>query len=150
MITADKIIVALDEEQTYATDGLYLFGANAVVHINYLMGILNSRLFVFVYRLLSLEKGRVLPQVKPTILGTLPIRTIDFARTNDKSLHDQMIALVSKMLDLNKNLAKSKTPQEKSVIQRQVEAADRQIDKLVYKLYELTDEEIEIVEVASG
>jgi hypothetical protein len=32
------------------------------------------------------------------------------------------------------------------VIQRQIEATDRQIDQLVYELYGLTDEEIKIVE----
>jgi len=47
-------------------------------------------------------------------------------------------------------MAKSKTTQEKTVLQRQIEATDRQIDKLVYQLYELTDEEIEMVEAASG
>jgi len=53
---------------------------------------------------------------------------------------------VEKILDLNQQLAKSKMSQEKNVLQRQIEATDRQIDKLVYKLYDLTDEEIEIVE----
>jgi type II restriction/modification system DNA methylase subunit YeeA len=32
------------------------------------------------------------------------------------------------------------------VLQRQIEAADKQIDELVYELYELTDEEIAVVE----
>jgi hypothetical protein len=31
-----------------------------------------------------------------------------------------------------------------------MEAADRQIDKLVYQLYDLTDAEIQIVEAATG
>jgi len=34
--------------------------------------------------------------------------------------------------------------------QRQIEATDRQIDALVYELYGLTEEEIEIVEDATG
>ena len=34
-------------------------------------------------------------------------------------------------------------------IQRQIDATDRQIDQLVYELYELTDEEIKIVEEAT-
>ena len=34
------------------------------------------------------------------------------------------------------------------MIQRQIDATDRQIDKLVYELYELTPEEIKIVEKA--
>jgi hypothetical protein len=32
------------------------------------------------------------------------------------------------------------------MIQRQIDATDKHIDNLVYKLYDLTDEEIKIVE----
>jgi hypothetical protein len=38
---------------------------------------------------------------------------------------------------------------EKTAIQRQIEATDGQIDRLVYELYGLTEEEIGIVEEAS-
>ena len=38
----------------------------------------------------------------------------------------------------------------KAVRQRQIEATDRQIDRLVYELYNLTDEEIRIVEKSAG
>ena len=110
------------------------------------MGILNSKLFVFIYRLLAIEKGRVLPQVKPTILSKLPIRAINFENSEEKSQYDQMVNLVEQMLDLNQKLAEAKTPQAKNVLQRQIEATDKQIDQLVYKLYDLTDEEIKIVE----
>jgi hypothetical protein len=37
-------------------------------------------------------------------------------------------------------------PQAKTMLQRQVEATDRQVDNLVYGLYGLTDEEVRIVE----
>jgi hypothetical protein len=79
VITEDEIVVALDTNQTFATDGLYLFGVRKEINPKYLMAILNSRLFVFVYRLLALEKGRVLAQVKPTTLCELPIRLINFS-----------------------------------------------------------------------
>jgi hypothetical protein len=57
-----------------------------------------------------------------------------------------MVDLVDHMLDLHKKLPTVKTPHEKETIQRQIDATDRQIDLLVYELYELTDEEIGIVE----
>jgi len=61
-----------------------------------------------------------------------------------------MVKLVEQMLSLNKKLAKLKTPHEKNVIQRQIEATDRQIDSLVYELYGLTEKEIKIVEEATA
>ncbi len=59
----------------------------------------------------------------------------------DKARHDQMVTLIESMLELHKQLAEAKT-----VLQRQIEATDRQIDRLVYELYDLTEEEIKIVE----
>ena len=39
-----------------------------------------------------------------------------------------------------------KTPQEKTALERQIAATDTQIDRLVYDLYALTEDEIRIVE----
>jgi hypothetical protein len=50
------------------------------------------------------------------------------------------------MLKLNQQLARSQTPQDKTMLKRQVEVTDGQIDRLVYELYGLTEEEIKIVE----
>ncbi len=51
----------------------------------------------------------------------------------DVARHDQMVSLVERMLDLHKRLAKTKTAHEKALLQRQ-------IDRLVYELYNFTEE----------
>ena len=53
------------------------------------------------------------------------------------------------MLDLHQELSAAKTPTAKTAIQRQIDATDRQIDRLVYDLYGLTEDEIAIVEEAT-
>ena len=55
-----------------------------------------------------------------------------------------MVGLVERMLALHKKLAAASIPADKELYQRQIEATDRQIDGLVYELYELSDEEIKI------
>jgi hypothetical protein len=67
------------------------------------------------------------------------------ANVND----DRLVKLVNHMLDLNKQHSTSKTPHSQENLKRQIDATDRQIDKLVYELYGLTDEEIKIVEGAT-
>ena len=56
---------------------------------------------------------------------------------------------VEHMLDQHKRFANISTPAEKERLQRQVNATDQEIDRLVYDLYGLTEEEIKIVEAAS-
>lgn len=50
------------------------------------------------------------------------------------------------MLALHQQLASAKAPHDQAVLQGQIAATDREIDRLVYELYELTAEEIRIVE----
>lgn len=53
---------------------------------------------------------------------------------------------VARLLAFHKQLAAAKIEHEKTALQRQIEATDRQIDAPVYELYGLTEEEIKIVE----
>lgn len=45
-------------------------------------------------------------------------------------------------------MAVAQTPADKERLKRQIDATDREIDRLVYNLYGLTDDEIAIVEGA--
>jgi hypothetical protein len=74
------------------------------------------------------------------------IRAIDSSDAADKARHDRMVQLVEHMLAFHKQLASAKAPHDKTVLQAQIDATDRQIDRLVYDLYGLTGEEIRIVE----
>jgi len=51
-----------------------------------------------------------------------------------------------KRFDRTQKLATAAMPQDKTVIQHRIETTDRLIDQLVYELYDLTEEEIKIVE----
>jgi bacterioferritin (cytochrome b1) len=61
-------------------------------------------------------------------------------------MQDHIVTLVEQILGLNKRLTSAKDTLSKDMLQRQIDATERQIDRLVYKLYDLTDEEIRIVE----
>jgi type I restriction-modification system DNA methylase subunit len=115
--------------------------------MKYLLGILNSRLMSFLYPLVSnkIVVGSF-PRLSVRDLKRLPIRTINFFDPMDKAHHDRMAKLVEQMLLLHKELAAAKTPDEKTRLQRQIDATDQQIDHLVYELYGLTDKEIQIIE----
>jgi len=54
--------------------------------------------------------------------------------------------LIQVLRCLNKRLQDTKLDQEKTLLSRQIEATDAAIDKLVYELYGLTEDEIKIVE----
>ncbi|MFH1718623.1 MAG: N-6 DNA methylase [Planctomycetota bacterium] len=122
--------------------------AGACVCAEYLLGLLNSRLLYWTLEQTSnIFRGGWITCTKQ-YFGELPIRIPDTTKHREKDLCDRMISLVQQMLDLHKKLATAKVPGDKTRIQRQIDASDKQIDQLVYALYGLTEEEIKIVEGA--
>lgn len=99
---------------------------------------LNSRLISHLYinQVIQASKDDF-PQVTIKDGLSLPFLFL----SNDKARYDRMVALVEQMLSLNKKLAEAKTDHEKTSLQHQIDATDGRIDRLVYELYELTDEE---------
>lgn len=145
--TGDSIIAVFVEGNFIARDNLHIILPNIENYrLEFLLGLLNSKLMDFAYSLMNPEKGEALAQVKKMHVEQLPIRTIDFSNHSDKALHDRMVQLVEQMLTLHKQLPDTKTGHEKTHIQRQIDATDQQIDRLVYELYGLTGEEIGVVE----
>jgi hypothetical protein len=76
------------------------------------------------------------------------VRTINSSDPIDKVRNARIGAHVTQILDLNKRLQDARLEPEKTLLSRQIEATDAAIDKLVYELYGLTEEEIGVVEGA--
>ena len=147
--TGKRITATYDDEKYYLLSSIYSIFLKSKIELNlkYVLGIINSNISQLYMKELCFDNSTG-AFIKARIFHykSLPIRTIDFSNPAEKHKHDRMVSLVEQMLTLHKQLSSAKTSHEKTVIQRQIAAADNQIDKLVYELYELTEEEIKIVE----
>jgi hypothetical protein len=141
-----RIIAAMDADGSYypLNNYSYVIPKDANFSLGFILGILNSSLINFYFANHFIDYN-----IKPTYLQQLPIRTINFKKQKEKAKHDKIVSLVEETLELHKKISGVKNPDEKTRIQRQIDAADSQIDKLVYDLYNLTPEEIKLVEEAS-
>lgn len=124
------------------------FSANEI-DLFYLLGLVNSKLLSWYGGLTLPNFGKtVFPKLNPQDINSIPIYVVDFASPINKYRHDRIIELVRQMLDLCKPRASSKGTGEQEHLQRQIDFTDKQIDALVYELYGLTQDEIEIVEAS--
>jgi type I restriction-modification system DNA methylase subunit len=137
----------------YDTDGHYL--ANTAYCLGtddlYLLGILNSKLFWFAISNISIPFGVRAGQYRYRLIyqymEKVPIRVIDSHNSKEYAVREHLVSLVNQMLSLHKRAPK--TPHEQESLKRQIEATDREIDKLIYELYELDEKEIDIIESSS-
>jgi type I restriction-modification system DNA methylase subunit len=128
--------------------GGYGMTLNAEIKINYLylLGLLNSNLLSNFLKSVSTPFRGGYIALNRQYIEQLPIRTIDFDNPDEKAIHDQMVRLVERMLDLHKKNHQAKSDSEKELFEHQIKATDKEIDELVYRLYLLTEEEITVVE----
>jgi hypothetical protein len=138
-----RLVGTFDSELHYNAHNLanIILKEGCPYDLKFILGLFNSRLINFWY------KGHF-PNVNinPSDFRQVPIRPIDFGDRKDKERHDRMVTLVERMLEMHQQLAGARTPQERTALERQIAATDAQIDRLVYDLYGLTEDEIAIVE----
>ena len=93
------------------------------------LAIINSSYIRFLYNRLVQESGRVFPQVKLTHLKKLPIVL------PNKQLERDLAVLADKIVNTKRDNPSADTS-----------LLEFEIDHLVYQLYDLTEEEIKVVE----
>jgi hypothetical protein len=133
-----------DKEGYYLANTGYAIGMDDL----YLLGVLNSKLFWFAISNISIPFGIRAGEFRYRLIyqymEKVPIRVINFSDPAEKAAHDRMVSLVERMLALHKQFPR--TPQEKEMLQREMQSTDQAIDTLVYELYGLTEAEIGVVE----
>jgi hypothetical protein len=137
----------LDTSGVYLANTAYCLGTAE----KYLLAILNSRLFWFAISNISIPFGVRAGEFRYRLIyqymEKVPIRPINFSDPADKSRHDKMVKLVDRMLGLNKQKHSGKlAPSQVERTDREIAAADAEIDDLVFELYGITDEERKIIE----
>jgi adenine-specific DNA-methyltransferase len=145
--TGDSLITALDREQLICLNNMHvLIPCSAEINTKYFLGVINSKLLNWIHQTNNPEVGEALAEVKRAHIAQLPIRTINFSDSTDKARHDKMVQLVEQMLEAKKQLAKAVTDRDKHLYERKCANLEHQIDMLVYRLYDLSDKEVALIE----
>lgn len=116
------------------------------LHLYFILGIINSKLSKYCWLKRNSDEKKLFPKIKKEAILSIYIPNLDLNNKQDKEMHDKIVTLVDNIITLNKKLSAEKNPNSITIINRQINALDKQIDALVYKLYNLNDEEIKIIE----
>lgn len=131
--TGSSLIATIDDRQFVVRDNLYtIISTNKEYSENLILACLNSKLLNWYYQnIVNNEVGEALAQVKRGHLEILPMPKYN------KTVFATVERLIQQILDRKKADNSADTAD-----------LENQIDQLVYQLYELTEEEIKIIENA--
>lgn len=82
----------------------------------------------------------------PNDAKILPIRIISFNNVDDILTYNEIIKHVDLLLKLNEDLKNEKLQSKIEQIKTRIQHSEEKINQLVYELYELTADEIKIIE----
>ncbi len=149
VLRGERIVAYPDVNGEYLTTEKlvnFIAKSDSNYHYNALAGIINSRVPSFYIQRILFSRTTETSRVMDLIYSQyIPIPIIDFSKPSDKKLHDNLVALVDVMLDLNKKIQSAKG-NAKDQIQREIDKTDKEIDNIVYKLYGITEGEKKIIE----
>jgi type I restriction-modification system DNA methylase subunit len=114
--------------------------------LKFILGILNSKYISNYWKSNFSDLRQTFPKIKGSYLEMLPIVKINFDNKIEVHSHDQIVSSVDQLLLLNKDLQSETLESKREQIKRKIDHFEDKINELVYKLYDLTEEEIKIVE----
>ncbi|MBS1646883.1 MAG: N-6 DNA methylase [Bacteroidetes bacterium] len=138
--TGDRIIATLIGKNIICRNNLHIIISNGLDH-KFILGVLNSKLTDFYYQQINPERGEALAEVKKNHVEQLPI-----PKNVTSKQQNEIIKLVEQILQLNKEKQEVKLESIIEQLQSRIDYAENKINELVYQLYELSEEEIKIVE----
>jgi type I restriction-modification system DNA methylase subunit len=147
--TSKRIWAALTDEELYNTQNAFNLLPRRGCDPEYLLGILNSKLMTYYHRKRYLDEFKMrFQKILIRDCRRLPIREIDEEDKSEVKLRKDLVGAVRQVMSLHGELERARTTQERTVIGRHLASVDREIDRLVYRLYGLDGSEIEVVENA--
>jgi hypothetical protein len=140
-IVGEKLICAFTNDNYVTSQLLQIVKPIDENLVFFLLAILNSKLMAYYFRKKYNRQDKTFPEIRIYELCSLPIKNLE--QSEDLK---QFNSLCMQLIAVKEKLKTTKTPTERTAIERQIQATDTQIDQLVYQLYGLTEEEIKIVE----
>ena len=134
----DRPIFSYVDFNSYVSATFYVIKP-ANIDLKYLTGILNSKLIAFWLK----NKGKM--QGSNYQVDKEPLLNIPIVNTKDEKVKSKLVKLVDNIIAINKKLVGENNPNTKEILERQVRALDGEIDRLVYKLYNLIEDDIRIL-----
>ncbi len=111
--------------------------------INFILGVINSMATKFFWRKNHSDEKKTFPKIKKEAICSIPIPIVD---EKNKSQKNHLVKLVKELLRLNKEKAESKLPSKINLLQEKIEYCESKINKIVYELYGLNEQEIKVIE----
>lgn len=144
-----RIYAGYTEEELYNVQSVFniVTKENVDINLKYLLAIINSNLMNFYhgYKYLDLSKN-LFQKILIQNCKKFPIKTINPKSKTEVQKQSEIIKLVEQLLTLNKDFQTVTLADKKEQLENRISFTEDKINKIIYDLYDLTENEIKLIE----
>jgi len=144
-----RIYAGYTEEELYNVQSVFnvIVKEGKDIDLKYLLGLINSNLMNFYhgYKYLDMSKN-LFQKILIQNCKKFPIKIINKKDKKELQLQSEIIKLVNQLLQNIQDIKQQTVQSKREQIIGRMTFAEQKIDELVYELYELSQEEIKIIE----
>ena len=129
---SSNLIFTYDNEQYFALNTLVVVTSKGNCNLKYLLALLNSKLMNYIYKNKFKSTKSVFSEIQARSVGELPIIV-------SKDYEEIIVTLVDKILEAKRNN-----------YNEDVSILETKLDEIIYKIYDVNDEDIAIIEEDSN
>ena len=132
----------------FISEPYYINAPSVIIPISdlYLLGLMNSSLLW--YFLINISAGRNggYIEAKPMYVVKMPVKVIESKNEDDNIIKAEIIHNVEVLLQLNKEKQTATLQTQVDQLQSRIDFHEDKINRVVYQLYDLTEDEIKVIE----
>jgi hypothetical protein len=145
--TGNRFFATIDYENVLTTRSIYNVKINhSSLKPEFILGIINSALFRFYFSSFIAPNTNIFPKIRIVQLSEIPIPILNLSDKQQQITHDNIVKYVAEILALKIQLKTIIIPSFQKSTADKILYYQNKIDILVYQLYQLTPEEIALIE----
>jgi tRNA1(Val) A37 N6-methylase TrmN6 len=140
-----QLIAAVDTEKHWTLNTLYNIKPAASVAPELLAALLNSKLLNWWFRTSFVFEDRLFPYARISQIEQIPIRMLT-NKPEHAGLTSALMELTQRLSSLKRKICQARSGTERQELEAEAGQLEQKVDNLVNTLYELTDDEVCLVE----
>jgi len=145
--TGKMFFSTIDKEGIITTRSIYnVIFYSQKIKPEFYLGLLNSNLYKFYFKSIISPNTNIFPKIRIVQLKQIPFPKLDIEKSSEKLIYHKITENAEKIMNYYNELANLKIQSQKDNILRKIKFSENEINKYVYQLYNISENEIEIIE----
>lgn len=111
--------------------------------LRFVLGVIGSLPLRWYWLQTHFDQKKTFPKIKKDALLGIPIPKLDLSQPVDREQHDRVVGVVQELLDTHARARRTRTPSDRTMLERRQQTLQMRLDELIGALWMLTQNDLD-------